>query len=109
LIASVPGDEASVEAAVAALPDRFFGYSMVNPLEEGAADRVSIAMRCGLRAACLFPAMHRYSVQDPRAVQVIEAVAAIPGRAVFVHCGVLTVGVRRKLGLRSRFDMRFCN
>src|SRR3982074_1816258 len=47
LIASVPGDEASVEAAVAALPDRFWGYFMVNPLEDGAADRVGIAMRCG--------------------------------------------------------------
>ena len=28
---------------------------------------------------------------------------------VFVHCGVLTVGVRKKLGLPSRFDMRFSN
>ena len=26
------------------------------------------------------------------------------GAAVFVHCGVLTVGVRKKLGLPSRFD-----
>ena len=29
-----------------------------------------------------------------------------PGVAVFVHCGVLSVGVRGKLGLPSRFDMR---
>ena len=28
---------------------------------------------------------------------------------LFVHCGVLTVGIRRKLGLPSRFDMRFSN
>jgi predicted TIM-barrel fold metal-dependent hydrolase len=28
---------------------------------------------------------------------------------VFVHCGVLTVGVRKKLGLPSPFDMRFSN
>jgi hypothetical protein len=28
---------------------------------------------------------------------------------VFVHCGVLTVGVRRKLELPSPFDMRFSN
>jgi predicted TIM-barrel fold metal-dependent hydrolase len=26
---------------------------------------------------------------------------------VFVHCGVLTVGVRKKLGLPSPFDLRF--
>src|SRR5262249_41810135 len=59
LIASVPGDESSVEAAVAAFPGRFYGYFMVNPLEEQAADRAGIAMRCGLHGACLFPAMHR--------------------------------------------------
>jgi predicted TIM-barrel fold metal-dependent hydrolase len=28
---------------------------------------------------------------------------------VFVHCGVLTVGIRQKLGLPSAFDMRFSN
>ena len=35
--------------------------------------------------------------------------ASVPGKAVFVHCGVLTVGVRKKLGLPSPFDMRFSN
>jgi predicted TIM-barrel fold metal-dependent hydrolase len=109
LIASVPGDETSVEAAVASCPRRFLGYFMVNPLEDGAADRTGIAMRCGLHAACLFPAMHRYSIQDPRAESVIQAVAATPGRAVFVHCGVLTVGIRKKLGLPCPFDMRYSN
>src|SRR5215475_14142784 len=34
LIASIPGDEASVVAAVAAAPGRFFGYAMVNPTVE---------------------------------------------------------------------------
>jgi predicted TIM-barrel fold metal-dependent hydrolase len=28
---------------------------------------------------------------------------------VFVHCGVLSVGVRKKLGLSSPFDLRFSN
>jgi predicted TIM-barrel fold metal-dependent hydrolase len=53
--------------------------------------------------------MHRYSIQDDGAAKVIEAVASVPGRAIFVHCGVLTVGIRRKLGLPSPFDMRFSN
>jgi hypothetical protein len=109
LIGSVPGDEASVEAAVSAFPDRLFGFFMVNPLEEGAIERVQIAMRCGLHAVCLFPAMHRYSIHDPRAEAILQAVAGYRGRAVFVHCGVLTVGVRKKLGLASPFDMRFSN
>ena len=109
LIASVPGDEASVESAVAAFPDRFYGYFMVNPLEEGALERTQVALRCGLHAVCLFPAMHRYAVQDPRAEAIIQAVAGYRGRAVFVHCGVLTVGIRKKLGLASPFDMRYSN
>ena len=109
LIASVPDDEASVESAVAACPDRFFGFFMVNPLEEGAVERVQIALRCGLHAVCLFPGMHRYALSDSRAEAVIRTAAGFGGRAVFVHCGVLTVGIRKKLGLGSHFDMRFSN
>jgi predicted TIM-barrel fold metal-dependent hydrolase len=109
LIASVPGDESSVESAIAQSPGRFFGFFMVNPLEEGAVERVQIALRCGLHAVCLFPGMHRYALSDPRAEAVVKAAASFPGRAVFVHCGVLTVGIRKKLGLGSPFDMRFSN
>ena len=109
LIASMPGDEASVESAVAEFPDRFFGFYMVNPLEESALERVQIALRCGLHAGCLFPGMHRYPLSDARAEAVIKAAADSGGRAVFVHCGVLTVGIRKKLGLPSPFDMRFSN
>jgi predicted TIM-barrel fold metal-dependent hydrolase len=109
LISSVPGDEASVESAMAEFPGRFFGFFMVNPLEESAVERVQIALRCGLHAVCLFPGMHRYAVTDPHAEAVIRAAAAFSGRAVFVHCGVLTVGIRKKLGLHSPFDMRYSN
>ncbi len=109
LIGSVPGDEASVEAAVAACPGRFFGYFLVNPLEDGAAARAAIAVRSGLHAPCLFPAMHGYQVQDERAAALISAVESAGGKVVFVHCGTLTVGIRRKLGLPSAFDMRYSN
>ncbi len=44
-----------------------------------------------------------------RAEAVIAAAEAAKGKVVFVHCGVLTVGVRRKLGLPCPFDMRFSN
>jgi predicted TIM-barrel fold metal-dependent hydrolase len=109
LISSVPGDEASVEAAVAARPDRFFGYFMLNPLEAGALDRVQAAWRCGLHAVSLFPAMHRYSMHDAQVLAVLEEAARLAGRVVFVHSGVLTVGVRKKLALPSPFDMRCSN
>jgi len=102
IIASIPGDEASVLAAKAAHPNRFLAYAMVNPLAEG----VGVAQ--GLDAICLFPAMHRYSMHDPKVIPLLDQ-ADDQSCAVFVHCGVLTVGVRRKLGLASPFDMRFSN
>ena len=109
LISSVPGDEVSVEAAVAARPDRFFGYFMLNPLDQGAADRVQAALRRGLHAVCLFPAMHHYSVHDAPVLAVLEEAARQRSCVVFVHSGVLTVGVRKKLALPSPFDMRCSN
>jgi predicted TIM-barrel fold metal-dependent hydrolase len=102
LIASIPGDEASVVTAAAAYPERFYAFAMVNPLVEN----VSIAQ--GLHAICLFPAMHSFSMQDARVERLLEQASA-RRCAVFVHCGVLSVGVRKKLGLRSPFDMRFSN
>jgi uncharacterized protein len=109
IIASVPGDEGSVAAAITAYPDRFFGYFLCDPTAADAAARVREALARGLKGVCLFPAMHAYSINDPRVAIVIQAIAEHPGTLAFVHCGVLTVGVRKKLGLPSRFDMRFSN
>ena len=109
LMASVPGDEASVAAAVARHPSRFAGLFMVNPTVSGAADRVRKGFgEQRLRCACLFPAMHRFALDDECVTAVFRA-AADDGCAVFVHCGMLSVGVRRKLGLPSRFDVRLGN
>jgi hypothetical protein len=99
MIASVPGDEESVIKAAAAFPERFFAYAMVNPANWEPSD---------ISVACLFPAMHRYFVQSDQALGVFDW-AQSRRRAVFVHCGVLSVGVRKKLGLDSLYDMRFSN
>jgi hypothetical protein len=72
LIARVPGDESSVMAAAENPPSL-----------------------SGLHALCLFPAMHGYFMHDPR-VEVLLERAAVQGSLVFVHCGVLTVGVRKE-------------
>jgi hypothetical protein len=109
LIASAPGDEDSVIAAARRFPDRFHAWAMVNPCAADAAERAARALDSGhLHGFCFFPAMHRYSIQDERAIRLIELLDARRGVA-FVHCGVLTVGVRAKLGLRSDFDLRFSN
>lgn len=106
LIASIPGDEASVASAVRRHPARFVGFFMFNPAAGDVAPRLSRAFGdLGLRAVCLFPAMHKYRLDDERVVEVFMS-AAEHGAAVFAHCGVLTVGVRAKLGLPSPFDLR---
>jgi uncharacterized protein len=110
LIASVPGDGGSVIAAVRRHPERFYGYMMVNPLAAGAVDQAAAALGSGhMHALCFFPAMHRYSMHDDRVTALLDLLAAHPPAAAFVHCGVLSLGVRKVLGLPSPFDMRYSN
>ncbi len=111
LIASVPGDEASIAAAVATHPDRIIGGFMFDPTKPEPEARAQRAFdELSLRVVCLFPAMQSYSVAECAGVRAVVALAATrPGTAVFVHCGVLSVGARKKLGLPSPFDMRRSN
>ena len=107
LIASIPGDETSVGAAISRHPQRLVGFFMLDPSSSGVGDRVRRALtELRLRAICLFPAMHHVALDDDRVAEVVKAAAEHPGTAVFIHCGVLSVGVRKKLGLPSRFDLR---
>jgi predicted TIM-barrel fold metal-dependent hydrolase len=106
LIASTPGDAASVAAAVTRHPTRLVGFFMVDPTQPDAATTAAAALATGaLRTMCLFPSMHGYAIGDARAQRIVELAAATPGTVVSVHCGVLSVGVRRKLGLPSPFDL----
>ena len=106
MIASIPGDEESVAAAVRKHPSRLVGFFMLNPSAADAAERLSRALDdWKFRGVCLFPAMHQYSLDDKRVEATFEA-AGSRGAAVFVHCGVLSIGVRKKLGLQSLFNLR---
>lgn len=79
---------------------------MFNPTQGAVAGRLARALgEQRLRGICLFPAMHGYRLDDER-VRDVFAAAANHGAVVFAHCGVLTVGVRKKLGLPSPFDLR---
>jgi predicted TIM-barrel fold metal-dependent hydrolase len=96
-----------VSVAATRHPERLIGFFMVDASAVDAVPRVQRAItEQRLRGVCLFPAMHRVSLDDERTHRVVRAAAEHPGTAVFVHCGVLTVGVRRKLGLPSKFDLR---
>lgn len=110
IIASVPRDEALVAEAVAHHPTRLVGFFMVDPSAADAVDRTRRGLsEFGLRAVCLFPAMHHVPLHDARVYRLLEVTSTFPGAAVFVHCGALSVGVRTKLGLRSHFDLRLGN
>jgi uncharacterized protein len=106
LIASVPGDEDSVAAAVTRHPNRFVGFFALNAAAPDARDRAERAFgQLGLRCACLFPAMHRYTLDDDRVARIFEVAGAHRG-AIFAHCGYLTIEARTRLGLRSMLDLR---
>jgi uncharacterized protein len=107
LIASVPGDETSVAAAIARHPARFTGFFMLDASAADASERTHRAVaELGLRGVCLFPAMHHIRPDDDRVISLAEIAAAHKGTAMFVHCGMLSIGVRKKLGLPGRFDVR---
>lgn len=111
LFASVPGDEESIAAAVRAYPERLRGGFFLNPTQPDAEARVRRALdELKLRVVCLFPAMFHFSLAENEGVRAAVAlVSERPGTAVFVHCGALSVGARKKLGLPSRFDLRYSN
>jgi uncharacterized protein len=114
VIASLPGDADAVALAVAHHPDRFVGFFMLDPTRTDAIDYAQRALDEGLRTICLFPAMHGYAFHDARVADVFELAASRRGGtaeriAVFAHCGLLSVGIRKKLGLPSPFDMRYGN
>jgi hypothetical protein len=110
LIASVSRDEDAVGAAVARHPSRFVGFFMVDPSAGDAIERVRRGFgEFGLKTACLFPAMHHVALDDVRTDRILDIAAGHAGAAVFAHCGVLSIGVRKKLQLASRFDVRLGN
>jgi predicted TIM-barrel fold metal-dependent hydrolase len=107
LIASVPGDEESVAAAVRQYPNRFVGFFVLNAAAPDAAVRARRAFaELGLRCVCLFPAMHRYRLDDELVANVFEIATAHRG-VIFAHCGYLSIEARARIGLPSMFDLRF--
>ena len=107
LFASLPGDESSVAEAVAAYPSRFVGFFVANPAAPGGLEQAGRGLAlAGMRCVCLFPAMHRYRLDDDRVVRLFE-MAAEHGAAVFAHCGYLSIEARTRLGLPTMVDLRF--
>jgi predicted TIM-barrel fold metal-dependent hydrolase len=110
LIASVPNDTASVGAAIERYPSRFRAVYMANPMLPSPDIRFeSACCEDYVSGIFLFPAMHRYSLNEEKVRGLIQVVAGHRGALVYVHCGALSVGFRKKLGLPSHFDLRYSN
>jgi len=110
LVASAPGDVESVGTAVDKYPERFHSVLMVNPVLTGSDLRCASALSEGqVHGIFLFPAMHHFSMHDVKIHSLLSIVAGNGGGVVYVHCGMLSLGFRKKLGLPSLFDMRYSN
>jgi predicted TIM-barrel fold metal-dependent hydrolase len=113
IIGSIPGDIDSVSFAVDREYDRFRAITMVNPIHAGGGTRIAAAFDDGqIQGIFLFPAMHRYSMHDTHVRSLLASVNSRPGHpgaVVYVHCGMISVGFRRKLGLPCPFDMQYSN
>jgi uncharacterized protein len=106
LIASVPGDEESVAIAVAAHPERFVGFFIVNPVSADGLERAERGLTIHrMRCVCLFPSMHRYRLDDERVAALFE-LAASHHAAIFAHCGYLSIEARARMGLPTVLDLR---
>lgn len=109
-IASIPGDIESVALAVDRHPERFGAIAMVNPVLAGADIRIAAALAEGsINGVFLFPALHRYSMRDTHVHSLLSTMSAHPGALVYVHCGMLSLGFRKKLGLPTPIDLHFSN
>ena len=108
LMSSIPGDHESATAAARLHPSRIIPYAMLHPLEKGARDQLRASAGEGLRGVCLFPAMHHFHADQDDVLEFVS-VAAELHLIVFVHFGLLRLGLRDKLGLPSPFDLRYSN
>ena len=110
LIASIPNDTKSVGPPVQNNPDRFSSIYMANPLLPSPDIRFQAAANeDSVSGIFLFPAMHHYPMHHDKVCALVQVVGSKPGNLVYVHCGVLSIGFRKKLGLPCNFDMRFSN
>lgn len=108
-IHTLPGDLDSAGRTVRAAGGRLVGYVSVDPGAEGAAADVERAVtEFGFRGVALFPALFGFSITSEDAYEVL-GVANWHALNVFVHCGVLKVGFRTKLGLPCPFDLTLAN
>lgn len=107
--ASHPAEVPAVRAILERADGRMTGMAMVDPTQDGAADRVEGLLAGGrFRGVLTFPAMHHFEVDGEQARDVFARLAAVRG-VCYVHCGLLVVKLRDLLGLPRAYDLRYAN
>ncbi|MFT5288319.1 MAG: putative TIM-barrel fold metal-dependent hydrolase [Planctomycetota bacterium] len=107
--ASVPEEAEVVQEAVRLADGRMTGFAVVNPATDDSPARLAkLFDEMGMRGILLFPALHGYRVDDPSLAKFFEALEERGGIAV-VHCGLLSIPLRDRFGLRRPQDITLAN
>lgn len=109
VVSMIPGDEASVSAAMRIYPDRFIGIATVNPYLAVAEELVEhAAVEWGFRGIMLYPSMFKCSLASER-LYPIYRMARKHRMVVYAHLGRLRVAARRWWGLPDVYDWRYAS
>jgi predicted TIM-barrel fold metal-dependent hydrolase len=107
--ASHPQEIAALAEARTLAKGRITPFALVNPRQEGCAERVRSLMReKGFGGVLLFPAMHHYDVSGAECAPLFDVLDELGGVA-YVHCGLLVVKLRDLLGLPRTVNLYFAN
>jgi hypothetical protein len=110
LFTSTPGEEMSVAAAAQAHPDRFTGWTVVDPRRKDAARKLKRELeKLGLRGITQSPAFHRFDPSDEELAYPIYELAAEHRVPVFSHVGLLRVRLLKTLDRAMPYDLRYAN
>ncbi len=107
--ASLPEEVPAVAEAVRMSEGRLSGVALVNPKAPDAPAKVRELLEGGAyKGVLIFPAMHHYRIDGPEARAVYEVLADFRA-PVYVHCGLLVVSLRDRLGIPRTQDINYAN
>ena len=105
--ASLPQEIPAVAEAAGRSAGRIHPMAMVDPCQEGTADKVADLLdRQGFAGVLVFPALHHFHLADAGE---LLAVLNARGAILYVHCGILKIPLRDLLGLPRLYDLRYAS
>ena len=106
---SVPQETSVVAQAAAGSEGKMSVFGTIDPTLPEAVETVEHWLEdLAVRGLVFFPAMHRYRIDSPEAREVLKRLEQRHAIAV-VHCGLLRIPIRERLGLGPRIDLTLSN